>query len=63
MRFGVLGPLAVWADGGERGTGRLVNVPGTKARALPADLPAHPRVDAPARVIPVLTARVVVHDW
>ncbi|MGI5269479.1 BTAD domain-containing putative transcriptional regulator [Nonomuraea sp. CA-218870] len=33
MRFGVLGPLAVWTDGGE-----LVTVPGLKVRALLADL-------------------------
>ncbi|MGH3241295.1 MAG: AfsR/SARP family transcriptional regulator, partial [Spirillospora sp.] len=33
MRFGVLGPLAVWTDDGE-----LVAVPGLKVRALLADL-------------------------
>ncbi|MFI0484022.1 BTAD domain-containing putative transcriptional regulator [Actinomadura sp. 9N215] len=33
MRFGVLGPLAVWTDDGE-----LVPVPGLKVRALLADL-------------------------
>src|SRR5690606_6542305 len=36
MRFGVLGPLAVWTDSGE-----LVTVPGTKVRALLADLLVH----------------------
>ncbi|TMR21657.1 tetratricopeptide repeat protein [Nonomuraea turkmeniaca] len=35
MRFGVLGPLAVWADG------RSVHVPEAKVRALLADLLAH----------------------
>ncbi|MFI9510846.1 BTAD domain-containing putative transcriptional regulator [Nocardia sp. NPDC052566] len=33
MRFGVLGPLSVWTDGGA-----VVPVPGTKVRALLADL-------------------------
>ena len=33
MRFGVLGPLTVWTDGGD-----VVPVPGTKVRALLADL-------------------------
>ncbi|MFD5177263.1 BTAD domain-containing putative transcriptional regulator [Nocardia sp. NPDC058379] len=33
MRFGVLGPLTVWTDGGD-----VVAVPGTKVRALLADL-------------------------
>ncbi|MBJ8346428.1 BTAD domain-containing putative transcriptional regulator [Antrihabitans sp. YC2-6] len=33
MRFGILGPLAVWTD-----TGEPVAVPGTKVRALLADL-------------------------
>ncbi|MFC0531868.1 BTAD domain-containing putative transcriptional regulator [Phytohabitans kaempferiae] len=36
MRFGVLGPLAVWTDAGEP-----VTVPGRKVRALLADLLAH----------------------
>ncbi|NUS45011.1 MAG: AfsR/SARP family transcriptional regulator [Mycobacteriaceae bacterium] len=36
MRFGVLGPLAVWTDGGEP-----VRVPGLKVRALLADLLIH----------------------
>ncbi|GAA2105942.1 BTAD domain-containing putative transcriptional regulator [Actinomadura alba] len=36
MRFGVLGPLAVWTD-----TGKDVAVPGAKVRALLADLLVH----------------------
>lgn len=36
MRFGVLGPLAVWTD-----DGAPVAVPGSKVRALVADLVAH----------------------
>ncbi|WP_326798537.1 winged helix-turn-helix domain-containing protein [Streptomyces sp. NBC_01808] len=36
MRFGVLGPLAVWTD-----TGQDVAVPGAKVRALLADLLVH----------------------
>ncbi|TDD65339.1 AfsR/SARP family transcriptional regulator [Jiangella aurantiaca] len=36
MRFGVLGPLAVWTDDGAE-----VTVPGTKVRALLADLLVH----------------------
>ncbi|MEU4571635.1 BTAD domain-containing putative transcriptional regulator [Nonomuraea sp. NPDC023979] len=36
MRFGVLGPLAVWTDEGEP-----VTIPGLKVRALLADLLAH----------------------
>ncbi|GGP05135.1 winged helix-turn-helix domain-containing protein [Nonomuraea glycinis] len=36
MRFGVLGPLAVWTDAGEP-----VTIPGTKVRALLADLLVH----------------------
>jgi predicted ATPase/DNA-binding SARP family transcriptional activator len=36
MRFGVLGPLAVWTDAGE-----TVTVPGLKVRALLADLLVH----------------------
>ncbi|WP_336212346.1 BTAD domain-containing putative transcriptional regulator [Nonomuraea sp. LPB2021202275-12-8] len=36
MRFGVLGPLAVWTDAGE-----LVTIPGLKVRALLADLLVH----------------------
>lgn len=36
MRFGVLGPLAVWTSAGEQ-----VTVPGLKVRALLADLLAH----------------------
>jgi hypothetical protein len=36
MRFGVLGPLAVWTD-----DGRPVRVPGLKVRALLADLLVH----------------------
>ncbi|MFF5205922.1 BTAD domain-containing putative transcriptional regulator [Streptosporangium sp. NPDC000396] len=36
MRFGVLGPLAVWTDGGEP-----VTIPGLKVRALLADLLVH----------------------
>ncbi|MFI0449599.1 BTAD domain-containing putative transcriptional regulator [Actinomadura sp. 6N118] len=36
MRFGVLGPLEVWTDGGER-----VRVPDLKVRALLADLLVH----------------------
>jgi DNA-binding SARP family transcriptional activator len=36
MRFGVLGPLAVWTDGGTP-----VRVPGLKVRALLADLLVH----------------------
>ncbi|WP_167461944.1 BTAD domain-containing putative transcriptional regulator [Nocardia brasiliensis] len=37
MRFGVLGPLTVWTDGGT-----VVPIPGTKVRALLADLLVHP---------------------
>ncbi|WP_214107849.1 BTAD domain-containing putative transcriptional regulator [Acrocarpospora catenulata] len=36
MRFGVLGPLAVWTDGGG-----VVTIPGLKVRALLADLLVH----------------------
>ncbi|NUR88439.1 MAG: AfsR/SARP family transcriptional regulator, partial [Nonomuraea sp.] len=36
MRFGVLGPLAVWTDAGE-----LVTIPGLKVRALLVDLLVH----------------------
>ncbi len=36
MRFGVLGPLAVWTDAGEP-----VTIPGAKVRALLADLLVH----------------------
>ncbi len=36
MRFGVLGPLAVWTD-----EGAPVAIPGTKVRALLADLLVH----------------------
>ncbi|WP_395107092.1 BTAD domain-containing putative transcriptional regulator [Actinomadura sp. SCN-SB] len=36
MRFGVLGPLAVWTD-----DGRAVTIPGRKVRALLADLLVH----------------------
>ncbi|WP_199537318.1 hypothetical protein [Spongiactinospora gelatinilytica] len=36
MRFGVLGPLMLWAD-----DGRPVRVPEVKVRALLADLLAH----------------------
>src|SRR5918996_4669760 len=36
MRFGVLGPVAIWTDDGER-----VRVPGLKVRALLADLLVH----------------------
>ncbi|WP_067486600.1 BTAD domain-containing putative transcriptional regulator [Actinomadura hibisca] len=43
MRFGVLGPLAVWTAGGEQ-----VRVPEAKVRALLADLLAHR-----GRVVPV----------
>ncbi|KIA64993.1 BTAD domain-containing putative transcriptional regulator [Nocardia vulneris] len=37
MRFGVLGPLTVWTDGGT-----VVPIPGTKVRALLADLLVQP---------------------
>ncbi|MEV0973501.1 BTAD domain-containing putative transcriptional regulator [Microtetraspora glauca] len=43
MRFGVLGPLAVWRAGGE-----VVTVPGLKVRALLADLLAHEGRPVPA---------------
>jgi predicted ATPase/DNA-binding SARP family transcriptional activator len=43
MRFGVLGPLAVWTD-----DGRLVAVPGVKVRALLADLVLHEGRPVPA---------------
>ncbi|MFB9723086.1 AfsR/SARP family transcriptional regulator [Planobispora longispora] len=43
MRFGVLGPLAVWTDGGEP-----VAVPGLKVRALLADLLVHEGRPVPA---------------
>lgn len=36
MRFGVLGPVAVWTDGG-----KPVSIPGLKVRALLVDLLAH----------------------
>ncbi|MEU6997923.1 BTAD domain-containing putative transcriptional regulator [Nonomuraea sp. NPDC046570] len=36
MRFGVLGPVTAWTDGGE-----AVTIPGLKVRALLADLLAH----------------------
>ncbi|MBC6459046.1 BTAD domain-containing putative transcriptional regulator [Actinomadura sp. HBU206391] len=56
MRFGVLGPLAVWAEGDERGTGRLVRVPEAKVRALLADL-----LTNPGR--PVSTDRLIDDLW
>ncbi|XVQ10273.1 BTAD domain-containing putative transcriptional regulator [Spirillospora sp. CA-255316] len=43
MRFGVLGPLAVWTDDGE-----AVPVPGLKVRALLADLLLHEGRPVPA---------------
>ncbi|MCQ0005859.1 AfsR/SARP family transcriptional regulator [Actinomadura madurae] len=43
MRFGVLGPLAVWTD-----QGGLVPVPGLKVRALLADLLVHEGRPVPA---------------
>ncbi|WP_345363191.1 BTAD domain-containing putative transcriptional regulator [Actinoallomurus liliacearum] len=43
MRFGMLGPLAVWAD-----EGRPVPVPGAKVRALLADLLVHAGRPVPA---------------
>ncbi|MER6945263.1 BTAD domain-containing putative transcriptional regulator [Nonomuraea sp. NPDC000554] len=43
MRFGVLGPLAVWADGGEP-----VPIPGAKVRALLAVLLMHDGRPVPA---------------
>lgn len=43
MRFGVLGPLAVWTDGGAP-----VPVPGLKVRALLADLLVHEGRPVPA---------------
>ncbi|MCG5218616.1 BTAD domain-containing putative transcriptional regulator [Streptosporangium soli] len=43
MRFGVLGPLAVWTDAGEP-----VAVPGLKVRALLADLLVHEGRPVPA---------------
>ncbi|MEO3829585.1 BTAD domain-containing putative transcriptional regulator [Actinomadura sp. B10D3] len=43
MRFGMLGPLAVWTD-----QGGLVPVPGLKVRALLADLLAHEGRPVPA---------------
>ncbi|MCP2348757.1 putative ATPase/DNA-binding SARP family transcriptional activator [Nonomuraea roseoviolacea subsp. carminata] len=51
MRFGVLGPLAVWTPGGEP-----VRVPEAKVRALLADLLAH-------RGTPVSTDRLVLDLW
>ncbi|MCC5576328.1 winged helix-turn-helix domain-containing protein [Microtetraspora sp. AC03309] len=47
MRFGVLGPVAVWTDAGE-----AVTIPGLKVRALLADLLAHEgRVVAADRLV------------
>ena len=43
MRFGLLGPLAVWTD-----DGGLVPVPGLKVRALLADLLVHEGRPVPA---------------
>jgi predicted ATPase/DNA-binding SARP family transcriptional activator len=43
MRFGVLGPVAAWTDGGEP-----VTVPGLKVRALLADLLVHEGRPVPA---------------
>ncbi|REE95844.1 BTAD domain-containing putative transcriptional regulator [Thermomonospora umbrina] len=43
MRFGVLGPLAVWTD-----DGALLSVPGIKVRALLADLLVHEGRPVPA---------------
>ncbi|MBL7498552.1 winged helix-turn-helix domain-containing protein, partial [Frankia sp. CN7] len=51
MRFGVLGPLAVWDAAGEP-----VTIPGTKVRALLADLLAHDGR-------PVSTDRLVDDLW
>ncbi|MEO3849656.1 BTAD domain-containing putative transcriptional regulator [Streptomyces sp. B8F3] len=46
MRFGVLGPLAVWTD-----TGQDVAVPGAKVRALLADLLVHHGRAVPAQTL------------
>ncbi|TDC75760.1 BTAD domain-containing putative transcriptional regulator [Streptomyces hainanensis] len=46
MRFGVLGPLAVWTD-----TGQEVAVPGAKVRALLADLLVHHGRAVPAETL------------
>ncbi|MEO3753689.1 BTAD domain-containing putative transcriptional regulator [Streptomyces sp. B6B3] len=46
MRFGVLGPLAVWTDAGSQ-----VAVPGAKVRALLADLLAHHGRAVPAEAL------------
>src|SRR4051812_37616188 len=43
MRFGVLGPVNAWTDGGEP-----VTVPGLKVRALLADLLIHEGRPVPA---------------
>ena len=43
MRFGVLGPVTAWTDGGEP-----VTVPGLKVRALLADLLVHEGRPVPA---------------
>ncbi|RFS87454.1 AfsR/SARP family transcriptional regulator [Actinomadura spongiicola] len=51
MRFGVLGPLAVWTS-----DGRPVKVPGRKTRALLADLLAHEGRPVPA-------ARLIADLW
>ena len=51
VRFGVLGPLAVWRDGGEP-----VRVPERKVRALLADLLVH-------EGRPVAVERLVEHLW
>ncbi|MEV0144199.1 MULTISPECIES: BTAD domain-containing putative transcriptional regulator [unclassified Nonomuraea] len=51
MRFGVLGPLAVWAPGGEP-----VQVPELKVRTLLADLLAH-------RGTPVSADRLILDLW
>jgi predicted ATPase/DNA-binding SARP family transcriptional activator len=51
MRFGVLGPLAVWTDGGEP-----VAIPGLKVRALLADLLVH-------EGRPVSTDRLIEDLW
>ena len=51
MRFGVLGPLAVWTAAGEP-----VQVPEVKVRALLADLLVH-------RGVPVSTDRLTEDLW
>src|SRR5262249_16738305 len=51
MRFGLLGPLAVWTD-----RGAAVAIPGAKVRALLADLLVHARA-------PISVERLIEDLW